>query len=128
MENEYSSAPNGIPGNDGTRLAYALVLVADFHSADYGAISSWYTWAALGLYPQYSGTDRYAIGSPSFSRVTMRRQGYGTVTLLANGASRNAIYVKSVTVNGVAHTLPTLLHADLALPNATIEFVMGESP
>ncbi len=92
--------------------------------SDYGALSSWYTWAALGMYPQYSGTDRYAIGSPSFARVTMQRERYGMLTIVASGASRDAIYVKSVTVNGVAYNQSWFSHADLTLPNATIQFVM----
>ena len=45
----YSNTPGGEPGND-----------------DLGAMSSWYVWAALGLYPQTPGSPVLALGSPLF--------------------------------------------------------------
>jgi predicted alpha-1,2-mannosidase len=50
----YPLAPAGEPGED-----------------DLGAISSWYVWAALGLYPETPGVANLAMTSPLFPRVSI---------------------------------------------------------
>ena len=49
VNTEYADAPVDEPGND-----------------DLGAISSWYVWAALGLFPVTPGTADLALASPLF--------------------------------------------------------------
>jgi putative alpha-1,2-mannosidase len=39
---------------------------------DYGTMSSWFMFGALGFYP-LSGSDIYMIGSPLFENVTIHR-------------------------------------------------------
>ena len=46
---EYADAPVDEPGND-----------------DLGALSSWYVWAALGLFPVTPGSANLALASPLF--------------------------------------------------------------
>ena len=56
----FSPTPDGEPGND-----------------DLGAMSSWYVWAALGLYPSTPGTSILTVNTPLFDRVVIelaRRQ------------------------------------------------------
>ena len=48
----FSPTPDGEPGND-----------------DLGAMSSWYVWAALGLYPSIPGTSILTVNTPLFDRV-----------------------------------------------------------
>ena len=47
----FTAKPNGIPGND-----------------DGGALSSWYVFSALGLYPEIPGVAGFAVGSPTVSK------------------------------------------------------------
>jgi predicted alpha-1,2-mannosidase len=54
LDTEYSLTPAGEPGND-----------------DLGAISSWYAWGSLGLYPLTAGTTTLALATPAFPRVTI---------------------------------------------------------
>ena len=53
VDTEYADAPVDEPGND-----------------DLGAISSWYVWAALGLFPVTPGSANLALASPLFPSVT----------------------------------------------------------
>ena len=50
----YGTAPDGYPGND-----------------DLGTLSSWYVFAALGLYPEVPGVGLLAIGSPLFAHASV---------------------------------------------------------
>jgi predicted alpha-1,2-mannosidase len=55
----YSDASDGLPGND-----------------DLGALSSWYVWAAIGLYPEIPGVDGFDIhrGARCRGRRTLRHE------------------------------------------------------
>ena len=61
----YSDTPANEPGND-----------------DLGALSSWYVWAAIGLYPVTPGSADLALASPLFPAVS--------VTLPDGQAARHA--------------------------------------
>jgi predicted alpha-1,2-mannosidase len=78
----YSDTPGGEPGND-----------------DLGAMSSWFVWASLGLYPQTQGTTVLDLGAPIFSQVSFNIPGRPPVTISAPGASAST-YIQGVTVNG----------------------------
>ncbi|WP_144147640.1 glycoside hydrolase domain-containing protein, partial [Paraburkholderia sp. BCC1884] len=55
MATAFGTGPDGLPGND-----------------DLGAVSGWYVWGALGLYPQIPGVAGLAIGSPQFPQIDVR--------------------------------------------------------
>jgi predicted alpha-1,2-mannosidase len=76
----YSLTPGGEPGND-----------------DLGALSSWYVWAALGLYPQTPGVPMLVLGTPQFARAVIHGAD-GTLTIAARKAGDT--YVRGLTVNG----------------------------
>jgi predicted alpha-1,2-mannosidase len=82
LSSVYSDSPGGEPGND-----------------DLGAMSSWYVWASLGIYPQTPGTTVLDINAPSFSRTVFDIPGRPSVTISAPGAT-SASYIRGVTVNG----------------------------
>lgn len=92
----FDTSPTGYPGND-----------------DVGHMSSWYIFAALGLYPAIPGTDVLAIGSPLFREVTLRRTG-GTIRIVGRKAARDRPYVRRLTVNGRPHGRPWLRFRDLS--------------
>jgi predicted alpha-1,2-mannosidase len=104
----FSSQPAGLPGND-----------------DGGAMSAWYVFSALGLYP-VPGSDRYVVGTPLFPKVEMALPG-GTFTVTAQGVSAENIYVQSATLNGAPLNAAVLHRADLK-PGGALTLVMGSSP
>ncbi len=79
----YANAPGGEPGND-----------------DLGAMSSWYVWSALGMYPETPGTDTLVLGSPLFRHASVHLANGGDITIDAPSAAIDAPYVQSVQLNG----------------------------
>jgi predicted alpha-1,2-mannosidase len=80
----YSDAPVDEPGND-----------------DLGALSSWYVWAAIGLYPVTPGTANLALASPLFPTVALTLPDGRQLVEHAPGASAATPYVHSLQVAGV---------------------------
>jgi predicted alpha-1,2-mannosidase len=109
MKRIWIDAPDGITGND-----------------DLGEMSSWYVWAALGMYPLYPGRAELVLGSPLFERATISRAG-GNVTIRARNAAMDAPYVSSLAVNGAEVTRPWL-PASFALEGGTLDYVMSKTP
>jgi predicted alpha-1,2-mannosidase len=69
---------------------------------DLGAMSAWYVWSALGMYPETPGTADLALGSPMFTTAVVTLPSGNTLTINGNGAADNAPYVQSATWNGGA--------------------------
>ncbi|WP_328467605.1 lectin [Streptomyces sp. NBC_00448] len=69
---------------------------------DLGAMSAWYVWAALGMYPETPGTSDLALGSPLFTQAVVTLPSGNTLTINGDGAADNAPYVQSATWNGAA--------------------------
>lgn len=85
LTTEYRNAPVNEPGND-----------------DLGAISSWYVWGAIGLFPITPGTANLVIGSPLFPRVEIELRDQKMLDISAPDASASAPYVHSLVVKGVS--------------------------
>ncbi|MFD7920909.1 GH92 family glycosyl hydrolase [Streptomyces sp. NPDC059740] len=79
----YQPTPDGLVGND-----------------DLGEMSSWYVWAAMGMYPAVPGRAELALASPLFPHVTVRRGSGQTLSVNAPGASSAARYVHGLKVDG----------------------------
>jgi predicted alpha-1,2-mannosidase len=106
----FNDRPNGLPGND-----------------DGGAMSSWYVWSAIGLYPEIPGVAGFAIGSPRFTRVQIFPAGRPEIQIIArNGADGNP-YVKSVHVNGQAQRT-SWISCDRLSNGGNVSFDLGPSP
>ncbi|MGW3909924.1 lectin [Streptomyces sp. NPDC005070] len=69
---------------------------------DLGAMSAWYVWSALGMFPETPGTADLALGSPLFTQAVITLPSGRTLTINGNGAADNAPYVQSATWNGSA--------------------------
>jgi putative alpha-1,2-mannosidase len=69
---------------------------------DLGAMSAWYVWSALGMYPMTPGTSDLALGSPLFTQAVVTLPSGKTLTVNGNGAADNAPYVQSAAWNGAA--------------------------
>jgi len=107
VENMYSDQPSGVPGND-----------------DGGTMGAWYVFATLGLYP-IAGSDGWVIGGPLFSGARISIGGH-ELLIEAKGAE-HAMYVKSVTLDGVPVDVPHLTQAQLNSASV-LHFEMSSSP
>jgi predicted alpha-1,2-mannosidase len=109
LDTLWVNAPNGIPGND-----------------DLGQMSSWYVFAALGMYPSIPGRAEMVIGSPLFTKAVVHRQG-GDITVLAPNAGQGKPYVQSLKVDGKPVDR-SWLPESFALKGGTLEFDLGTQP
>lgn len=82
LASAYGTGRQGLPGND-----------------DAGAISAWYVWGAMGLYPN-AGQPYYYIGAPLFTRVRISLGNGRTFTVYAPHASASKKYVVAARLNG----------------------------
>jgi predicted alpha-1,2-mannosidase len=106
MSQLYQPIPGGEPGND-----------------DLGAMSSWYVWAAMGIYPQTPGVPMLVVGTPLFDRITI--DAGREIQINAPGAGGANPYVQSLRVNG-----HTTTHTWLPLTDTTtrLDFTVGSQP
>jgi predicted alpha-1,2-mannosidase len=108
----FTPMPSGIPGND-----------------DAGALSSWYVFSAMGLYPELPGTGGFVVGSPLFRSIALNLPGGQVVQINAPGAADDQPYVQQMQINGVDNT-SLWLPVDLFLGNplTTLSFDLGAMP
>jgi predicted alpha-1,2-mannosidase len=81
LDDVYADTPAGEPGND-----------------DLGAMSSWYVWGAIGMYPETPGAPVLALSAPIFPTVRLHLPGHST-DITAPGASDQG-YIRTLSVNG----------------------------
>ena len=109
LENRFSTDVNGLDGND-----------------DGGTLSSWYVFSAMGFYP-LAGTDKYWIGSPNIDSATIKLPNGNTLYIEALNQSKNNVYVKSVSLNGVELNDTYITHSQL-MEGGTLTFNMSNTP
>jgi predicted alpha-1,2-mannosidase len=78
---------------------------------DTGSMAAWFILSALGFYQVCPGKPEYTLGSPLFSRATIHLAGDKTFVVEAAGNSPDAVFVRSVSLNGRPHAGETLEHA-----------------
>ncbi|MEO7058516.1 MAG: glycoside hydrolase domain-containing protein [Lapillicoccus sp.] len=101
--------------------------VGSFGNDDLGAMSSWYVWSNLGLYPETPGTDTLVIGSPVFPAATLHLAGGKAITVTAPKAAPKAPYVQGLTRDGTPQTKTFLTGAQYR--NGTnLVFDLGTKP
>ena len=93
----FTTGPDGLPGND-----------------DGGALSSWYVFAALGLYPAVPGVAGFALGSPLFPEAIVRLGGGHTLRIEAPAAGAAIPYVRDLQLNARPSTSPWLPYAAIS--------------
>ncbi len=109
MNQIWTNSPAGITGND-----------------DLGEMSSWYVWAALGMYPLYPGRAEFVLGSPLFADATITRPGWHT-TIHGRGAATDAPYVIALSLNGRPAT-QAWLPASFAQNGGTLDYTLSKIP
>jgi len=105
----WSNTPGGMPGND-----------------DGGEMSSWYIFAAMGLYPEIPGVGGFVIGSPLFTSITVGLSGGNSLQIKAPAASDAQPYVQSLELNG-SPTSSLWLPWAAVKGGATLDFALGPS-
>ena len=101
--------------------------VGQFGNDDLGAMSSWYVFSELGMYPETPGTDVLALGSPVFQRAEVDLPSGKTLTISAPNASVENAYVNGLTVNGDSVDQPWLRFGDLA-QGGTLDYDLTNIP
>ncbi len=104
----FKTTPDGIPGND-----------------DLGATSGVYVWNALGFYPAVPGVGGLVLGTPMFSKVTLRLAGGRTLVVSRQGSG---IYVQKVTLNGAPYSSTWLPLAKLHPGITQLQFTTDSQP
>jgi predicted alpha-1,2-mannosidase len=104
MNQLWNTSTGGIPGND-----------------DLGAMSSWYVWTALGLYPDVPSRAELQVAAPLFPRAVIHR---GSKTIRINAPGADATYVQSLKVNGRTTTKPWLPES-FVQHGGTLDFKLG---
>jgi predicted alpha-1,2-mannosidase len=92
----YHAGPAGLPGND-----------------DSGAMSSWYAFGQIGIYPN-AGQDVYLIGSPAYPRTTLHLANAKTFSIEARNLTPANLYVVAATLNGRPLDRSWLRHSEIA--------------
>ncbi|SFE06130.1 alpha-1,2-mannosidase, putative [Actinacidiphila alni] len=107
----FSPTPDGEPGND-----------------DLGAQSSWYVWAALGVYPATPGTADLAVHSPLFTRAVIDLPGNGQdLDIRAPKASAGTPYVHRLALNGSSWK-HSYLPASVTATGGVLDFSLSDTP
>ncbi|MEU9658168.1 GH92 family glycosyl hydrolase [Streptomyces chartreusis] len=106
----WSTEPGGIPGND-----------------DLGAMSSWYVFSALGMYPQVPSRAELVLASPLFPRIEIDRPGGRDISVRAQGAAADAPYVHSLAVNGRT-SARSWLPASFVRDGGRLDYTLSATP
>ena len=94
---------------------------------DNGEQSAWFLFSALGFYPLVMGSGEYAIGSPLFTKATVRMDNGRTLVVEAPRNSARNVYVQDVKLDGERWRSTALPH-DLLAKGGTLKFEMGPKP
>jgi len=114
MDHAYGAGVRGICGNE-----------------DVGQMSAWYVLSALGLHPVSPVDGIYIIGSPLFTRASVRldpkyHHGKEFVVMARNNSAQN-VYVQSATLNGTPLTRAWLRYSEIT-DGGTLELAMDSQP
>ncbi|WP_211229476.1 GH92 family glycosyl hydrolase [Nakamurella lactea] len=106
----YSPTPDGAPGND-----------------DLGAQSSWYVWAALGMYPVTPGRPDLSLNTPMFSTAVISLGNGKTLTVNTPRAGTADHYISRTAVNG-ANSTSTALPPSILQTGGTVDVTLAATP
>jgi putative alpha-1,2-mannosidase len=108
LKHLFGAGAAGLPGND-----------------DLGAMSSWYVFGSLGLFPEVPGVGMLVISSPLFPSVTLHLAG-GDVHISAPGAD-TLPFVSSMELNGQPYGASWIPFCSIA-GGAQLSYSMSTKP
>lgn len=94
---------------------------------DGGGMSAFVVFSFLGFYPVTPGIPVYTIGSPTFTRSSIKLQDGKIFTVIAENASWENKYIQSATLNGKDLNRVWFTHDEL-MNGGILKFVMGNRP
>lgn len=103
----FTATPGGLPGND-----------------DGGAMSSWYVFAAMGLYPEVPGVAGFLVGSPLFPTMTVYL-GNGTQWHISTQGT--SPYIQSLHLNGQNYNSAWIPFSSLQ-KDTSLQFTLASKP
>ena len=103
LETYFTTAPDGIPGNNDT-----------------GTMSAWAVFSMMGFYPDCPGEPYYTLTAPVFDRVEIATS-RGPLTIEAKGAGAGTRYIRSMTLGGKPLRKYRISHDEL-LGGGTLAF------
>lgn len=106
----YRPGPDGLPGNE-----------------DLGELSSWFVFAALGMYPATPGTATLVLSTPLFPAITLHRPGGQNIQINAPNVAHGAYYVQRLLVNRRVSTRPWVPPSFITR-GGTLEYTLSEPP
>ncbi|HCG7040988.1 TPA: GH92 family glycosyl hydrolase [Vibrio parahaemolyticus] len=106
----YKNTADGICGND-----------------DFGTLSAWFVFRALGFYPVNASSGIYEIGTPLFESASIDVGNNQKFTVTAKNVSRENIFIQSARYNGKDFNRTYLTHDEI-MYGGELEFVMGDKP
>lgn len=102
----YFDNPNGLSGNE-----------------DVGQMSAWYILSALGFYQVEPAGGKYIFGSPVINEAAIDVGNGKEFKVIARNNSKENIYIKSITLNGMPYDKYYIDFADI-MKGGTLEFEM----
>ncbi len=105
LNDHYSAAPDGLPGND-----------------DVGTMGAWYVFTCMGMYPMIPGVGGFTLNTPFFEKVVIHLP-KGDINI-NSGKGR---YIKSMTLDGKPHNRAWLDWTDLKT-GADINYITTDKP
>jgi predicted alpha-1,2-mannosidase len=106
----FGPSPGGEPGND-----------------DLGALSSWYVWAAHGLYPSTPGTPILTVSTPLFDRAVIVLGSGRSIRIVARDASNGLKYINGLSIDGQP-TDQTFLRESIIRTGGDLTFSLSAVP
>lgn len=106
----YWSGPQGLPGND-----------------DLGELSSWFVFAALGIYPAIPGTATLLLTTPLFPTSVLYRPTGQRLQINAPGVAGGAFFIQRLLVNGQVSTHPWVSSAFVA-QGGRLDYTLAARP
>ncbi|WP_051839338.1 lectin [Streptomyces sp. NRRL F-5126] len=112
---------------DAQQKLYFNAPVGSFGNDDLGAMSSWYVWSELGMYPETPGTNTLALGSPAFPVAKVSFAHGKKLTINAPKAAPKAPYVQSLDVRG-KEWKKSWVTFDQVKKARTMDWALGTTP
>lgn len=95
-------------------------------SEDSGAMSSWWIFWSMGLFPN-AGSDVYLLHGPFLPRITIQLENGRDFIIEGEGAGETSPYVQSCEFNGKPWNQCWIRHRDI-MNGGTLKFTMGPEP
>src|SRR5690606_13609120 len=109
LEMQYKPTPDGLGGND-----------------DYGQMSAWYIFSAMGFYPVAAGNDEYSLGSPLVDEAIIQLENGKSFKIKSINNSKENVYVQKVELNGKEIKDYKIHHSDIVNGGELVFYMSGK--